>query len=177
MQYEQIAINELKPYKNNARVHSKAQVKLVADSIKEFGFLNPVLIDKNNGVIAGHGRLEAAKLLKLDTVPVLRVEHLTEAQKRAYIIADNRLAELSEWDKEILTLELEELKGLDVDLKLTGFDSQSSIESDDFEFNPKDKSDKDDTKLSIKVVCESQEQQNELFQELNQRGFKVTVAS
>ena len=141
MQYEQIAINELKPYKNNARVHSKAQVKLLANSIKEFGFLNPVLVDKNNGVIAGHGRLEAAILLKLDTVPVLRVEHLTEAQKRAYIIADNRLAELSEWDKEILTLELEELQGLDVDLKLTGFelDTKTKGRTDPDEIPPVEK--------------------------------------
>lgn len=117
-------INSLKPYQNNPRTHSRRQIRQIADSIKAFGFTNPVLIDKDNGVIAGHGRLEAAKVLGLTQVPTIMLEHMTEAQKRAYIIADNRLAEKAGWDKEILALEFSNLIDVDstFDLTLTGFD-------------------------------------------------------
>lgn len=117
-------ISNLKPYANNARTHSKEQIKQIADSIKVFGFTNPILIDKNDNIIAGHGRLEGAKLLGMDTVPTILLEHLTEEQKKAYIIADNRLAEKAGWDKEILALELQGLMkiDLDFDLTITGFD-------------------------------------------------------
>jgi DNA modification methylase len=115
---------DLKPYANNARTHSKEQVKQIADSIKTFGFTNPVLIDKSYNIVAGHGRLEGAKLLGMDSVPTILLEHLTEAQKKAYIIADNRLAEKAGWDKEILAIELQGLLeiDLDFDLSITGFE-------------------------------------------------------
>ena len=131
MKYQQIKIDELKPYKNNARKHSKDQLKKIAASIKEFGFVNPVLVDGKNTIIAGHGRVEAAKTLGIEAVPCVLVEHLSESQKRAYIIADNRLAELSEWDMELLNLELNELKQLDFKLDLTGFDAIPKLEGPD----------------------------------------------
>ena len=120
--FELIDIDKLAPYKRNARVHSKEQIKKICASIQEFGFISPCIVDATNGLIAGHGRVEAAKQLGITHVPCVRVEHLTEAQKRAYIIADNRLAELSEWDVEKLELEINDLKEMEFDFRLTGFD-------------------------------------------------------
>ncbi|MGN0671242.1 MAG: ParB N-terminal domain-containing protein [Anaerovoracaceae bacterium] len=120
--YENVKIDKLTPYEKNARTHSKAQVKKIAESIKEFGFINPVLVDADLGIIAGHGRVEGAKLLGMEEVPCLFVEDLTEAQKRAYIIADNKLALDAGWDFEILSQELLDLDGMDFNLELTGFD-------------------------------------------------------
>jgi ParB-like chromosome segregation protein Spo0J len=122
MKIEQIALDELIPYANNARTHSEEQVLQIASSIKEFGFNAPVLIDKDKGIIAGHGRVMAAKKLGLKQAPCIRLEHLTEAQKKAYILADNKLALNAKWDNELLALELTEIKGLDFDLDLTGFE-------------------------------------------------------
>ena len=120
--YKSIDIDLLIPYARNSRTHSDSQITKIASSIKEFGFLNPVLIDKDNGIIAGHGRVMAAKKLGLKEVPILLVEHLTEAQKRAYIIADNRLALDAGWDEEMLRVEIAELEDLGFDLQLTGFE-------------------------------------------------------
>jgi hypothetical protein len=122
MKIEHKKVSELIPYVNNARTHSEQQITQIAASIKEFGFSNPILTDGKNGVIAGHGRLMAAQKLGLDTVPVIELSHLTDAQKKAYILADNRLAELSGWDEELLKIELESLKDMDFDVDLTGFD-------------------------------------------------------
>lgn len=116
------AVADLIPYANNARTHSEAQVALIAGSIREFGFNNPVLVDGESGIIAGHGRVLAARKLGLDVVPVIELAHLTEAQKRAYILADNRLAEQAGWDRELLALELGELAELEVDLAGIGFE-------------------------------------------------------
>lgn len=115
-------MEELIPYANNARTHSDAQIALIAGSIREFGFNNPVLVDGANGIIAGHGRLEAARRLRLKEVPVIELAHLSEAQKRAYILADNRLAERAGWDRELLALELGDLSELGVDLSDLGFE-------------------------------------------------------
>lgn len=120
--YENVSIDKLKPYERNARTHSDAQVEKIAKSIKEFGFINPVLIDGNFGIIAGHGRVLGAKKLGMTEVPCLFVEDLTKAQKKAYIIADNKLALDAGWDDEILKVELSELKDMNFDLSLTGFD-------------------------------------------------------
>lgn len=119
-----MAVADLRPHERNPRTHSKKQVEQIAASIKRFGFTNPVLVDRDGQVIAGHGRIEAAKLLGMATVPVLRLEHMTEAEKRAYVIADNRLAELAGWDNDLLALELAAVSELDsdFDLALTGFD-------------------------------------------------------
>ena len=99
---ERVAVSALRPYTHNARTHSRRQIKKIAASIEQFGFVNPVLIDEHNQIIAGHGRVAAAKLLGWQEVPTLRIEHLNEVDKRAYIIADNRLAEDAGWDKEML---------------------------------------------------------------------------
>lgn len=117
-------IDLLKPYEGNARVHSDTQVKQIAESIREFGFVNPVLIDKDNLVIAGHGRLLAAAFLGMDKVPTIQVGYLSDRQRRALSIADNRIALNSSWDVEKLTAELNELAQADFDLSLTGFDEQ-----------------------------------------------------
>ncbi len=118
---EIVSIDKLIPYANNARTHSDEQIRQIQASLREFGFVNPVLIDKDCGIIAGHGRVEAAKREGMTEVPCVWVEHLTEAQKKAYILADNRLAEDAGWDFELLSVELEELKELDFDIGLTGF--------------------------------------------------------
>ena len=123
MQIEQIGIATLIPFAKNSRTHSDAQVAQIAASIREFGFTNPVLIDEANGIIAGHGRVMAARKLKLTEVPCIRLAHLSDAQKRAYVIADNKLALNAGWDEAMLKLELADLKALDFDLDLTGFDT------------------------------------------------------
>ena len=115
---------DLIPYVNNSRTHSDEQVAQVASSIKEFGFTNPILIDEDDGIIAGHGRIMAAKKLSLDEVPCIVLDGLTEAQKKAYVIADNQLAMNSEWDLEKLQLEVENLTELEFDIDLLGFDDE-----------------------------------------------------
>lgn len=119
--YKSAKVADLIPYARNSRTHSDAQVTKIAASIKEFGFLNPVIVDGQNGIIAGHGRVMAAKKLGIEQVPVIEASHLTEAQRRAYVIADNRLALDAGWDEEMLRVELAELEGLGFDLELTGF--------------------------------------------------------
>lgn len=121
MQVEQLKVGDLIPYVNNSRTHSDEQVMQVASSIKEFGFTNPILIDGEGGIIAGHGRLMAAKKLGLDEVPCIRLGHLTEAQRKAYVIADNQLALNSGWDLDVLKVEMERLEELDFDIDLLGF--------------------------------------------------------
>lgn len=135
--------SDLIPYARNARTHSEEQVTRLASSIKEFGWTNPILVDGENGVIAGHGRLAAAKKLGIEAVPTIELSGLTQAQKRAYILADNRMALDAGWDDELLSIELSELKGMDFDLSLTGFsdeemgdllgDGSAATEDDDAE--------------------------------------------
>jgi DNA modification methylase len=118
-------IAALKPCARDPRTHSPKQIRQIADSIREFGFTNPILIDGDGGVIAGHGRIEGAKLLGIERVPTIRLDHMTEAQKRAYALADNKLAENAGWDHELLAFELEYIKELDIDfdLTVTGFET------------------------------------------------------
>ena len=134
-EYTRVAVDKLIPYVNNAKQHSDSQVTRIASSIREFGFLNPVLIDADYNVIAGHGRILAAKKLGLTEVPCLFVEGLTDAQRKAYILADNRLSELGEWDMELVMGELAELDELGFDTELTGFE---------FEVEPEITDDEDD---------------------------------
>ena len=118
-----VAITMLKPYERNARTHSDKQIQQIANSIKEFGFLNPVMIDGNHRIMAGHGRVEAAKRLGMKEVPTICTTHLTEEQIRAYILADNKIAQNAGWDQEILTIELQHLSSIDesFDVEITGF--------------------------------------------------------
>ncbi|MCI5123148.1 MAG: hypothetical protein D3925_01395 [Candidatus Electrothrix sp. AR5] len=119
-----IKTGDLLPYARNARTHSDVQVNQIASSIKEFGFNNPILVDGNNQIIAGHGRLLACEKLGITEVPTVCLEHLSETQKRAYILADNQLALKAGWDEELLKLEIQELQGLDFDISIAGFDSE-----------------------------------------------------
>ena len=130
-------VNDLIPYVNNTRTHSEDQINQIASSIKEFGFTNPVLIDAQGGVIAGHGRIMGAKKLSLTEVPTIVLSSLTEAQKKAYIIADNKIALNAGWDEDLLQLELMALDELGFDYSNLGFDFDIDIEElDDEEFEP-----------------------------------------
>ena len=122
---ERVKVSDLKPHDRNARTHSKKQIRQIADSIERFGFTNPVLVDGEKRIIAGHGRVEAAKLLKMSDVRVISIQRFSEAERRAYIIADNRLAKLAGWDEELLALELGHILELepDFDTKLIGFET------------------------------------------------------
>jgi len=120
--FEKVDINKLVPYSRNSRKHSPAQISQIRASLREFGFLSPVLIDANFNLIAGHGRVEAARLEGFTEVPAVFAEHLTDAQRKAFVIVDNQLALNASWDEELLALNLSELKDLDFDLTLTGFD-------------------------------------------------------
>ena len=131
--YKTAKVSELIPYARNSRTHSDEQVNKIAASIKEFGFLNPVIIDGDNGIIAGHGRVMAAQKLGIEQVPAVEASHLTDAQRRAYIIADNRLALDAGWDDEMLRVEFAELEEAGFDVELTGFslDEITALENDD----------------------------------------------
>jgi len=124
MAFAQVAerpISSLRPYVRNARTHSRKQVQQIAASISRFGFNNPVLISDDGEIIAGHGRVEAAKLLGWRSVPTMALSHLSERERRAYVLADNKLALNAGWDKEILAIELQSLVDVDFDVELTGF--------------------------------------------------------
>ena len=131
--YKRAAVSDLIPYARNARTHSDEQVDKIAESIREFGFLNPVITDGDNGIVAGHGRIMAAKKLGMDEVPTVEAKHLTDAQRRAYILADNRLALDAGWDDELLRVEFTELQDAGFDLNLTGFtdDEIAALEPDE----------------------------------------------
>lgn len=142
MQYYLADVSELIPYVRNARTHSEAQVSQIAASIREFGFLSPILVAEDNTILAGHGRLAAALKLGLKKVPCVKENHLTETQKRAYIIADNKLSLNAGWDSELLAVELSELQGADFNLDLLGFDeaelssifdADKDVSDDDFD--------------------------------------------
>lgn len=128
--YDNVLISELKPYSKNARVHSEKQIEQIRKSIREFGFINPILVDENLTIISGHGRVEAAKLEKYKELPCIFVEDLTEEQKKAYILADNQLALNGSWDFDILKTELKELKIIDFDLDALGFNDLSMLNMD-----------------------------------------------
>jgi DNA modification methylase len=118
---EFLPVTSLRPYGRNARTHSKKQIRQIANSIERFGFTNPVLVSDDDEILAGHGRVEAAKLLKIEQIPVLRLSHLNEAERRTYVIADNKLALNAGWDREMLAIELQGLVHLDFDIEFTGF--------------------------------------------------------
>lgn len=137
---QEVTRTKLKPYERNAKVHSPEQVTKIANSIREFGFLSPCLIDRDFNIIAGHGRVLAAEELGLETVPCVFIEGLTEEQRRAYILADNRLTELGDWDRDLVAEELGDLADAGFDVSLTGFDwdSVSKIEPIEDDYDPED---------------------------------------
>lgn len=177
-------VTELIPYVNNARTHNEEQVLQIAASIKEFGFTNPVLIDGDNGIIAGHGRLMAAKKLGLEEVPTIELSYLSEAQRKAYILADNKLALNSGWDNDLLAIEFAELGELGFDLDLTGFSSEEigvdGFEADEVEMPDLRSGDKepfqqmtftlhDDQVEQIKAACDIAKKMGE-FDSLNENS-------
>jgi len=133
------AINTLIPYINNSRKHSDEQIDTIAASIKEFGWTNPILVDGNNGLIAGHGRLLAARKLNIDKIPVIELSHLSETQKKALIIADNKIALNSEWDYELLKLEIAYLTENDFNINILGF-HPSELGGGDLDYSVLDES-------------------------------------
>jgi ParB-like chromosome segregation protein Spo0J len=156
LRIEYRSVDSLIPYGRNPRTHSEEQVAQIAASIREFGFTNPVLVDGGNGVIAGHGRLEAARSLGLETVPCVELAGLTEKQKRAYVIADNKIAINGSWSEDLLRLELTELKELGADLDLTGFDPMEIADitlGKDVDFKEYDESAADDVELITCPEC------------------------
>ena len=178
-EYKTFSLNDLIPYARNSRTHSDEQVAKIAASIKEFGFLNPVIIDGDNGIIAGHGRVMAAQKLGMTELPVVEASHLTEAQRRAYVIADNRLALDAGWDDEMLRVEFAELEELGFDLDLTGFDvdelailfdnaeqEEPTIENNDYVES-----------FSIIVECKDEDEQEKIFNKLDSEGYKCRVQS
>ena len=140
----QVERTKLKPYKNNPRTHSEAQVDRLVTSLKEFGFVNPILVDKDLNVVAGHGRLMAAGILNLETVPTITLDHLTEEQKKAYVIADNQLALAAGWDDDLLQSELVDLADAGFDLTKLGWGDEIPTFGEDIDLSVLD----DDEDLS-----------------------------
>lgn len=179
MDIEQIDVDALTPYAGNARMHTEEQVDQIARSLKEFGFINPILADAQNVIIAGHGRLLAAMKLGLKRVPVVRVEHLTDAQRKAYTIADNRLALDAAWDWAMLAKEMETLTHEGVDLMLLGF-SDGEMEllerlgSGEAEGVTENVNVGDDRFL-LQVEFDSEDQLQVEFEAMQSRGFKCKV--
>ena len=177
------SVDDLIPYINNSRTHSDEQVTQVVASIKEFGFTNPILIDENNGIIAGHGRLMAAKKLKLEQVPTITLAGLSDAQRKAYVIADTKLALNAEWDFDLLKIEIESLQeddfkldllGLDIDelSEILGFDD---IAEEDEEEPEQDYEDKYKEQYGVIIMCKSAEEQEKIFNKMQQNGYEVKV--
>lgn len=127
METQEVRLEGLRPYKNNPRVHSKEQITQIANSIDELGFLNPIIADENNMILAGHGRYMAAQQLNLEIVPVIQVDGLTEAQKKAFVIADNKIAMNASWDPNSLWDEIRELNALGFDLNILGFEDMEIL--------------------------------------------------
>jgi len=169
-------VTDLIPYVNNSRTHSEEQVKQIAASIKEFGFTNPILIDESKGVIAGHGRLLAAGKLALAEVPTIVLGGLTEAQRKAYVIADNKLALNAGWEVDLLKIELNNLDDLDFDLSILGFDEielAKMFDSDEPELKEQEYTEV----FNVIVECEDEGQQEKIFNRLDSEGYKCRVQS
>ena len=180
MRVEMIEIERLIPYARNARTHSDDQVAQIAASIREFGFTNPVLIGADDGIIAGHGRVMAARKLGLAEVPCIRLGHLTDAQRRAYVIADNRLAEKAGWDLAMLAAEIEDLRLEGFDIDLTGFDAgalEAMFEADGGAGGeaPGGGGIAYQEKYAVLVACEDEASQERAFERLTQLGFDCKV--
>lgn len=146
-----VPIDKLVPYVNNARTHSPEQITKLRSSLREFGFVNPIIIDRDFNVLAGHGRLAAAKAEGMQQVPCVFADYLTEAQKKAYILADNRYAMDAGWDEDMLRIEIEALQGMDFDLGLTGFDEKEL--ADLFETDDDAKEDDFDVDEELEKPC------------------------
>jgi ParB-like chromosome segregation protein Spo0J len=177
--YKKAPVAKLVPYARNSRTHSDAQVSKIAASIREFGFLNPIIVDGANGIIAGHGRVMAAHKLGLTTLPVIEAGHLTEAQKRAYIIADNRLALDAGWDNDLLKIELTDLDAKGFDLTLTGFDVGELALLFDEPSDPAAPKDLSDAAERFEVIieCADESDQERAFNHAQAGGFECRIST
>jgi len=170
--------SELTAYANNSRTHSDEQTKQIANSIKEFGFTNPILIDEQNGIIAGHGRLMGANKLGMDEVPCIILSGLTEAQKKAYIIADNQLALNAGWDLDMLKLEIEALDDLEFDIDLLGFDNDfmDLINDEDGDIGDIEDMSEFNEKINFIVECDDLVELSQVQHKLGVQGKKIKAA-
>jgi len=174
-QLEQVAVESLIPYARNARKHSDEQVAQIAASIREFGFNAPVLVDGENGIIAGHGRVLAARKLGLKEVPCVRLLHLTDTQRRAYVLADNKLALNAEWDEEMLELELSDLREIDYDISLTGFNESENLTSHE---NEQQKPEVQiHSVFEVVAECQHEEEQQMVYNILTEKGIKCRLST
>jgi ParB-like chromosome segregation protein Spo0J len=173
-----IPINDLKEYENNSRTHSEEQITQIVNSIKEFGFTNPILIDNKNLIIAGHGRLLAAKKLDLKEVPTIVLNNLSEEQKKAYIIADNQLAMNAGWDFEMLKNEIMAIAD-DIDLNLLGFNEQELANIiDGLELiEPELQEQEYKEVFNVIINCEDENHQEKTYNELQEKGYECQVQS
>lgn len=163
VQIEQIKIKDLKPYHLNAKQHPESQIKGIAESIKMAGFIQPIVIDKNNEIIIGHGRLTAAHLLNMTEVPCVKIEHLNKDQVKALRLIDNRIAETG-WDNSLL---IEDLASLDFNFSDFNIDFDFAMPIDTKE----EKEKTDEIQFIVTVFCESENKQQEIFEQMTQRGF------
>lgn len=170
--------NDLIPYENNSRTHDETQIEQIVNSITEFGFTNPILIDENKNIIAGHGRLMAAKFMDMDKVPTIELNGLTDNQKKAYIIADNKLALNAGWNFDLLKDEIMTI-GNDMDLSVLGFDEQELANIIDGLDNVEPELDEQNytSVFNILVNCEDEQHQERVYNELLEKGYKCQVQS
>ena len=165
-------ISSLKPYKNNAKVHTPEQIGRIAQSIAEFGFLSPVVVNYDGTILAGHGRCEAAKRIGMEEVPTVEAKHLSEAQKRAFILADNRTGEqFTSWDVSLLESELLSLQNMDFDI--SGIMDFGDVLGEGFEPDLPEPGKESEEKFELIVSCEDDCEKEELFHELKNRGMRV----
>lgn len=176
---QKVSIDSLTLYKKNSRIHSDEQINQICESIKEFGFTNPILIDKNYSVIAGHGRIEAAKKLGLKELPAIELSGLSEKQKKAYIIADNKLALNADWDENILTQELKSLIDLEFDLSIIGFDDNelNQLFNDNENKDPTEKDIEYQSTYEVVISCDDETEQESVYNKMTKQGYKCRVLS
>lgn len=180
--HKSMATAKLIPYATNARTHSEQQVKQLAAAMREWGFTNPVLVDENASIIAGHGRVMAAGLLEMTHVPCIFLDGLSEAQKKAYRIADNKLALNSGWDEAMLATELEGLQADDVDLGLIGFDDAELAnlfgdDEDEGDLDGENPGDDYKEAHALMVICSDADEQEQLYNRLIEMGLNVKAVS
>ena len=185
-QYTKINIDEIKPYERNARVHGSKQIKQIMEAIKAFGFTNPLLIDDKNNLIAGHGRLEAVKQLNIidfkdkpiKELPAIIITGLSEADKKALIIADNKIAENASWDYDLLQAEFQELEAINYDLDLMGFDNLDEILGADIDVEQETKEIKEveiNQKYELLIKCKDEKELEKVYNENIEKGYECKV--
>ena len=175
-EYKIIDISELKAYEKNARKHSSQQISKIKDSISAFDFINDVIVDENGMILCGHGRVEAAKKMKLKQVPCKVIKHLTDAQKRAYILADNRLAELADWDMDMVQAELDDL-AVELDVGIIGFDLPEEENTDGGASGSQDQSFSYQEQFGVIIMCKDEAHQKKVYEDLSKEGYECKVVA